>query len=65
MYVSSYLPTRGGCVLVRGKRRNPVTGETRDFVVSPLVLAAAPDVFADFVVGDRSDEINPKYAHLG
>lgn len=59
------VPTRGGGILVRGRRRNQATGEEKEFVVSPLVLAAAPDVFEDFVIGERHDEMNPKYAHLG
>ena len=58
-------PTRGSGVLLRGKRRNVSTGQVKSFVVAASAMAASPDVFQDFVVGDRSDEINPKYAKLG
>ncbi|GAA4050341.1 hypothetical protein GCM10022409_41410 [Hymenobacter glaciei] len=58
-------PTRGGGVLLRGKRRNITTGQVKSFVVAASAVMAAPDVFQDFAIGDRGDEINPKYAKLG
>ena len=58
-------PTRGSGVLLRGKRRNVSTGQVKSFVVAATALAASPDIFQDFVVGDRSEQINPKYAKLG
>lgn len=58
-------PTRGGGVLLRGKRRNLTTGQVKSFVVAASAMSAAPDIYQDFGIGDRGDEINPKYAKLG
>lgn len=58
-------PTRGSGVLLRGKRRNVSTGEVKSFVVAASALSASPDIYQDFVIGDRGDEINPRYAKLG
>ena len=58
-------PTRGSGVLLRGKRRNATTGQVKSFVVAGSALSASPDIYQDFAFGDRSEQINPKYAKLG
>ena len=58
-------PTRGCGLLLRGKRRNATTRVVKDFVVASWANAAAPDIYKDFMIGERSGEINPKYAKLG
>lgn len=58
-------PARGGWLLLRGSRRNVSTRQVKQFVVADDVFAASPDVYKDFGVGDRGQEINPKYAKLG
>ena len=46
-------------------RRNHTTRQVKTFVVPDNVFAAAPEVCKDFGIGDRSREINPKYAKPG
>ena len=63
--VDETTPTRGSGLLVRGKRLNVSTKQVKSFVVAGSAIAAAPDVYKDFAFGDRSEQINPKYAKLG
>ena len=58
-------PTRGTSLLLRGARRNVTTHQVKQFVVADDVFAAAPDVYKDFGVGERGQNINPKYKKLG
>ena len=58
-------PTRGSGVLLRGKRRNVSTSQVKSFVVAASALSASPDIYQDFAFGDRSEQINPKYAKFG
>jgi hypothetical protein len=59
------LPTRGGKLLVRGKRLNVTTGQVKSFLVGPELGAIAPYIFKDFMLDERMGQVNPKYAKLG
>ena len=58
-------PARGAGLLLRGNRRNISTRQVKPFVVSNNVFAVSPEVYEDFEVGERGEEVNPKYARLG
>ena len=58
-------PARGAGLLLRGSRRNISTRQVKPFVVSNNVFAVSPEVYEDFEVGERGEEVNPKYAKLG
>jgi len=58
-------PAGGAAILLRGSRLNQSTRQIKQFVVASDKFAAAPDIYQDFGVGERSHQVSPKYAHLG
>jgi hypothetical protein len=58
-------PAKGCGMVVRGQRTSRATGEQKTVLLARDVFVIAPEVFADFGVGDRGTLVNPKYAKLG
>jgi hypothetical protein len=58
-------PVRGCGMVLRGQRTNQATGKQKPVLLARDVFVIAPEVFADFGVGDRGTLVNPKYAKLG
>ncbi len=58
-------PARGQGVILRGKWTSNHTKQQKDLLVARDVFRIAPDVLTNFGIGERSGEINPKYAKLG
>jgi len=58
-------PTRGQGVVYRGNWTDNKTGQRKEMLLALDFSRFAPDVLEDFSVGERGEEINPKYAKLG
>ncbi len=63
--LNNKFPARGCGMVVRGRRTNQATGEHQSVLLARDVFVIAPEIFADFGVGDRGTLVNPKYAKLG
>ena len=58
-------PTKGSTRLLRGIWTSTVTGQTKPLLVANDVFIISPEIYSDFGTGDRSSQVNPKYAKLG
>jgi hypothetical protein len=58
-------PTKGSNRLFRGTWTSARTGQTKPLLVANDLYIIAPELYADFGVGDRGTQVNPKYAKLG
>lgn len=58
-------PARGQGLLFKGSWTGQPGHPTKKLLLARSVFSIAPDVYKDFSIGDRSGEINPKYAKLG
>lgn len=58
-------PTKGSNRLFRGIWTNSRTGQTKPLLVANDLFIISPEIYADFGVGDRGTQINPKYAKQG
>ena len=58
-------PAKGCGMVVRGQYTSRATGKQKGLLLARDVFVIAPEVFADFGVGDRGTLVNPKYAKLG
>ncbi|UOQ52007.1 hypothetical protein [Hymenobacter cellulosivorans] len=58
-------PTRGSGLLFSGEWVSNTTGQHKPLLLANDPFVIAPDVLKDFGIGERSGEINPKYAKLG
>ena len=57
--------SKGSALLLRGKWLDANIKRPRDFVVCRDVFFIANDLIANFGIGDRGAQVNPKYAKLG
>ncbi|MDB5235531.1 MAG: hypothetical protein JWR44_2524 [Hymenobacter sp.] len=58
-------PARGRGLLLKGMWTSYHTKQQKTLLMSRDVFSIAPDVLKDFGVGERSAQVNPKYAKLG
>ena len=58
-------PTKGSNRLLRGNWTNFRTGQTKPLLVANDLFIISPEIHADFGVGDRGTQVNPKYAKQG
>jgi len=58
------LPTGGGGLLFRGQWQSRRTGRRQPVAFAYYTQAVLPDTMADLYIGDRGENINPKYAGL-
>jgi hypothetical protein len=63
--VDKHTPTRGSGRLFRGIWTGYATKQTKPFLAANDLFVISPEIYADFGVGDRGTQINPKYAKLG
>ncbi|QIX60075.1 hypothetical protein HER32_02270 [Hymenobacter sp. BT18] len=57
--------SRGGEILFDGKWTNPDTQQQKAVVWVSNIMSFRQDVFAEFTIGERDPDFNPKYAKLG
>ncbi|MGI4875069.1 MAG: hypothetical protein ACRYFX_28275 [Janthinobacterium lividum] len=58
-------PGWNSSLMLRGTHRNGATAQTNSFTVADNVFIIAPAIYRDFVQGERTPEMNPKYNKLG
>lgn len=57
-------PAKGSGLLFRGQWQSNRTGQRKAVAFAVFPKAVLPNTMADFYLGDRSENINPKYAGL-
>lgn len=58
-------PARGAGVLYQGIWTNYTGRQTKPLVLTNNIMLVAPEMLPHFGIGERSGQINPKYAKLG